>query len=257
MTLSERRALAVKNYILKNFPNIQAARFQTIGRGSRQPGRAERHRGRPPAQPAHRHQGRPRDAVAGNPAAGSRAAAMPSETTCREAFFALRTPIPRRTASTLGLVAPALVLGAWCAAHLRRARAARLPALARPRSSAGRCSSSSSTTCGAPSSSRRGGSSSRSSSPSAVALPLGVLMGAFEPVNRLLRADRGAAALHADLGLHPAADPLVRHLREAEDRVPLPRRLRLPAAGGRDRDPRRARGAGADRAHARRLAAGR
>jgi NitT/TauT family transport system substrate-binding protein len=37
MTLSERRALAIKNYILKNFPNIQAARFQTIGRGSTNP----------------------------------------------------------------------------------------------------------------------------------------------------------------------------------------------------------------------------
>jgi outer membrane protein OmpA-like peptidoglycan-associated protein len=37
MTLSERRALAVKNYILKNFPNIEAARFQTIGHGSTQP----------------------------------------------------------------------------------------------------------------------------------------------------------------------------------------------------------------------------
>jgi NitT/TauT family transport system substrate-binding protein len=37
MTLSERRALAVKNYILKSFPNIQAARFQTIGRGSTNP----------------------------------------------------------------------------------------------------------------------------------------------------------------------------------------------------------------------------
>jgi NitT/TauT family transport system substrate-binding protein len=37
MTLSERRALAVKNYILKNFPNIQAVRFQTIGRGSANP----------------------------------------------------------------------------------------------------------------------------------------------------------------------------------------------------------------------------
>jgi NitT/TauT family transport system substrate-binding protein len=37
MTLSERRALAVKNYILKTFPNIQAARFQTIGRGSTNP----------------------------------------------------------------------------------------------------------------------------------------------------------------------------------------------------------------------------
>ena len=37
MTLSERRALAVKNYILKNFPNIESSRFQTIGRGSTQP----------------------------------------------------------------------------------------------------------------------------------------------------------------------------------------------------------------------------
>jgi NitT/TauT family transport system substrate-binding protein len=37
MTLSERRALAVKNYVLKNFPNIQAARFQTIGRGATNP----------------------------------------------------------------------------------------------------------------------------------------------------------------------------------------------------------------------------
>jgi NitT/TauT family transport system substrate-binding protein len=37
LTLSERRALAVKNYILKTFPNIQAARFQTIGRGSANP----------------------------------------------------------------------------------------------------------------------------------------------------------------------------------------------------------------------------
>jgi NitT/TauT family transport system substrate-binding protein len=37
MTLSERRALAVKNYVLKNFPNIQATRFQTIGRGAANP----------------------------------------------------------------------------------------------------------------------------------------------------------------------------------------------------------------------------
>jgi NitT/TauT family transport system substrate-binding protein len=37
MTLSERRALAVKNYVLKNFPNIQTQRFQTIGRGSANP----------------------------------------------------------------------------------------------------------------------------------------------------------------------------------------------------------------------------
>jgi len=37
LTLSEKRALAVKTYILRNFPNIQATRFQTIGRGSENP----------------------------------------------------------------------------------------------------------------------------------------------------------------------------------------------------------------------------
>ncbi len=37
MSLSERRALAVKNYIVQNFPNIDANRFQTIGRGSSNP----------------------------------------------------------------------------------------------------------------------------------------------------------------------------------------------------------------------------
>ncbi|KAA0252423.1 transporter substrate-binding domain-containing protein [Acidobacteria bacterium ACD] len=37
LQLSERRALAVKNYILESFPNIQAARFQTIGHGSANP----------------------------------------------------------------------------------------------------------------------------------------------------------------------------------------------------------------------------
>jgi outer membrane protein OmpA-like peptidoglycan-associated protein/ABC-type taurine transport system substrate-binding protein len=37
MTLSERRALAIKNYILKSFPGMQAQRFQTIGRGAGNP----------------------------------------------------------------------------------------------------------------------------------------------------------------------------------------------------------------------------
>jgi outer membrane protein OmpA-like peptidoglycan-associated protein len=37
MQLSERRSLAVKNYVLKNFPNIPATRFQTIGRGQTNP----------------------------------------------------------------------------------------------------------------------------------------------------------------------------------------------------------------------------
>ena len=37
MSLSQRRALAVKNYIVKNFPDIDANRFQTIGHGSQNP----------------------------------------------------------------------------------------------------------------------------------------------------------------------------------------------------------------------------
>lgn len=37
LTLSEKRAIAVKNYITKNFPNIKPERFQTIGRGSENP----------------------------------------------------------------------------------------------------------------------------------------------------------------------------------------------------------------------------
>ncbi len=37
LTLSEKRAAAVKDYILKSFPNIEATRFQTIGHGSANP----------------------------------------------------------------------------------------------------------------------------------------------------------------------------------------------------------------------------
>jgi NitT/TauT family transport system substrate-binding protein len=37
MSLSDRRALAVKNYIVQNFPNIDPNRFQTIGRGASNP----------------------------------------------------------------------------------------------------------------------------------------------------------------------------------------------------------------------------
>jgi NitT/TauT family transport system substrate-binding protein len=37
LTLSERRALAVRSYIVKNFPNIEPVRFQTIGHGSTNP----------------------------------------------------------------------------------------------------------------------------------------------------------------------------------------------------------------------------
>jgi len=37
VTLSERRAQSVKNYIVQNFPNIPPTRFQTIGRGAGNP----------------------------------------------------------------------------------------------------------------------------------------------------------------------------------------------------------------------------
>jgi len=37
LSLSERRAIAVRQYVLKNFPSIQPARFRTIGRGSANP----------------------------------------------------------------------------------------------------------------------------------------------------------------------------------------------------------------------------
>lgn len=37
LTLSEKRAQSVKNYIVKNFPNIPPTRFQTIGRGASNP----------------------------------------------------------------------------------------------------------------------------------------------------------------------------------------------------------------------------
>lgn len=37
LTLSEKRAAAVRDYIVKNFPNVEAARFQTIGHGAANP----------------------------------------------------------------------------------------------------------------------------------------------------------------------------------------------------------------------------
>jgi len=37
LTLSEKRAISVRNYITKNFPNIKPERFQTVGRGAGNP----------------------------------------------------------------------------------------------------------------------------------------------------------------------------------------------------------------------------
>jgi len=37
LTLSQRRAVAVRNYLVREFPSLQAARFQTIGHGENQP----------------------------------------------------------------------------------------------------------------------------------------------------------------------------------------------------------------------------
>lgn len=101
----------------------------------------------------------------------------------RSALFQLRAPLPRSTAFVLGLVAPAFVLGAWCvASYGNLAPPDFLPS---------------------PSEVVRGtlqlflqydlGEAVLVSTrrillafflASAVALPLGVLMGAFEPVNR-------------------------------------------------------------------------
>ena len=171
MQLSERRALAVKNYVLKNFPNIEAARFQTIGHGSANP-------------------------VADNTTETGRqlnrrtdikvvlATRLRAVAAYQRGLFALRAPLPKATALALGFVMPALVLAAWCvASYGGLAPADFLPS---------------------PTEVIRGTlqlflqydlfeailvSTRRIALAfllaSAVALPLGILMGAFAPVNRL------------------------------------------------------------------------
>ena len=62
MTLSERRALAVKNYLVKNFPNIAGDPLPDDRPRRGEPGRAEHDRGGAAAEPPHRHQGRARHA---------------------------------------------------------------------------------------------------------------------------------------------------------------------------------------------------
>ena len=59
LTLSDRRALAIKNYILKNFPNIQAHEVPDHRPGLGEPRRAEHDGGRAPVEPSDRHQGGP------------------------------------------------------------------------------------------------------------------------------------------------------------------------------------------------------
>jgi NitT/TauT family transport system permease protein len=101
----------------------------------------------------------------------------------KSTLFSIRSPLPKRTAFILGLVAPALVLGAWCAlTYSGRVDPDFLPK---------------------PTEVIRGtlqlflhydlaaaiGISSRRIAiafllASAIALPLGVLMGAFDPINR-------------------------------------------------------------------------
>ncbi len=56
-SLSQKRAEAVKAYLVKNF-NLDRKRFVTVGKGSVEPGREQRDRRWPRAEPAHRHQGR-------------------------------------------------------------------------------------------------------------------------------------------------------------------------------------------------------
>ena len=172
MTLSERRALAVKNYILKNFPGMPATRFQTIGRGASNPMAPNTTRSRASAEPPHRHQGCARDR-------GVAVHVDETQGTLRVARAAVAShgPAARARGAHGG---PGRVVPRSPTAGLHRLTSCPR----RARSSAARSSCSSSTTCWTRSSSRRGASRIAFVLASAVALPLGVLMGAFEPINR-------------------------------------------------------------------------
>jgi NitT/TauT family transport system permease protein len=100
----------------------------------------------------------------------------------RNDLFALRAPMAHSQALVLGFVAPALVLGAWCVASY--GGLAPPDFLPSPTEVVrGTLQLFLQYDLGAPSSSPRSGSSCRFLA-SALALPLGVLVGAFEPVNR-------------------------------------------------------------------------
>ena len=80
----------------------------------------------------------------------------------------------------------------------------------------------------------------------AVALPLGVLMGAFEPVNRFFEPIIAPLRYMPISAFIPLSDLVFRHLRIAKDRVFVSRRFCISFAGRRVCDSRRSRRTRAD-----------
>jgi NitT/TauT family transport system permease protein len=100
-------------------------------------------------------------------------------------LFALRTPLPRRTAFVLGLVAPILVLAAWCvASYGGLAPPDFLPSPTEVLRGTVQLFVQHDLGNAILVSTRRIGLAFLLAS--AIALPVGILMGAFEPVNRFL-----------------------------------------------------------------------
>jgi NitT/TauT family transport system permease protein len=101
----------------------------------------------------------------------------------RRQLFALREPLPRRTAFLLGLIAPALVLGAWCVlTYGRWAPPDFLPSPTETIRGTLQLFFQQDLLGAILVSTRR--IAIAFALASAIALPLGVLMGAFEPINR-------------------------------------------------------------------------
>jgi len=102
----------------------------------------------------------------------------------RSDLFALRAPLPRRTAIVLGLIAPAVVLGVWCiASYGGLAPPDFLPSPTEVVKGTLQLFVEHELGLAILVSARRIALSFLLAA--AIALPLGVLMGAFEPVNRL------------------------------------------------------------------------
>ena len=102
----------------------------------------------------------------------------------RKDLFALRAPLPRATAVALGFVAPAAVLGAWCViSYGGLAPADFLPSPSEVIRGTLQLFLQYDLTSAILVSTRRIATAFLLAS--AIALPLGVLMGAFEPINRL------------------------------------------------------------------------
>lgn len=102
----------------------------------------------------------------------------------RKDLFALRAPLPRATAVALGFVAPAAVLGAWCViSYGGLAPADFLPSPTEVIRGTLQLFLQYDLTSAILVSTRRIATAFLLAS--AIALPLGVLMGAFEPINRL------------------------------------------------------------------------